>query len=617
VDGKLFDNASLTIALALAVGLIAQAVAARLRLPGLVLLLVAGVLVGPDVANVIRPSLLEGSLHALVGFAVAVILFEGGLGLDIQRLRRERRAIRQLVTLGALVTAVAGTFAARITMGWSIRLCILFGTLIVVTGPTVVTPLLRRIKVTSTVGTILEAEGVLIDAIGAIVAAVALEIALHPSGTRLALGPLEIAGRLAAGAAIGAVGGLVIALPLRRPDVVPERLENVLTLAMVLTIYEVSGALLHESGLSAAVTAGIVVRNARVHVERELREFKEQLTVMLVGLLFILLAADVRLDDVRALGWSGVALTLVIIVVIRPLSVLVGTWGAGLGWRERLFIGWIGPRGIVAAAVASLFATELGAAGVEGGVELRAMVFLLIAASVLWSGLTGGAMASLLGLRRNREHGWLILGANGVGRTLARLLSGAGHDAVCIDSNPNAIRAAEAEGISVIYGNGLDTLTLQRGEVDTRIGTIALTGNDEVNFLFSQRARREARQLRLCIALESLGSGVTQAMVHGLGAEVLSGGGLDVDRWSKLIERNEASVRWFRWVGGSRDQPLVLEQQGNPPYVPLVVRRSGTVVPVSDATRFRKDDELGCLVHAGRAEVALERLGEAGFEVKS
>jgi NhaP-type Na+/H+ or K+/H+ antiporter len=203
---------ALTVALALGTGILAQTLARHLRVPGIVLLLAAGVLLGPDLLDIIQPATLGHALHILVGFAVAVILFEGGMNLKLRRLRREARSIRRLITLGALVTAIGGAIAARFILHWEWTPAILFGTLVIVTGPTVITPLLRRIKVHRRVATVLEAEGVLIDAVGAILAVVALEVAISPSGSALTFAAWDIVLRLGCGTLLGATGGGLIAL---------------------------------------------------------------------------------------------------------------------------------------------------------------------------------------------------------------------------------------------------------------------------------------------------------------------------------------------------------------------------------------------------------------------
>ena len=410
------------------------------------LLLATGVLLGPDVLNVVRPAALGASLHDLVGFAVAVILFEGGMNLNLERLRREARSIRQLMTVGALVTTAGAALAARWIMGWSWTLSILFGTLVMVTGPTVITPLLRRIKVKARVATVLEAEGVLVDAIGAIVAVVALEVAIGPPGGSVAFGAWHVVSRLLFGSLLGAAGGLAIAALLRFEKAIPEGLESVFTLSFILLLYQGSNAILPETGIVAAVAAGLVVGNARARVVAELRELQEQLSTLLVGLLFVLLAADVRMGEVAGLGWAGAGLVAALMFVVRPLNVLAGTWGTDLTWREKAFLGWLAPRGIVAAAVSSLFAESLEQEGIAGGSELRAMVFLVITATVLIQGLSGGLVANLLGLRRPSNRGYVILGANALGLALARALGETGEEVLLIDSNPQACAEAAAEG---------------------------------------------------------------------------------------------------------------------------------------------------------------------------
>lgn len=608
----LFANASVTLAIAVAAGLIAQIAATHLHIPGLVLLLATGVVLGPDVANVVRPNLLGATLHAIVGFAVAVILFEGGLALDMRRLRRERRAIQQLVSIGALITAIGGTLTARLALGWSWRISALFGTLIIVTGPTVVTPLLRRIKVESSTSTVLEAEGVLIDAIGAIVAAVALQVALWPTGEQLVVGMVDVALRISLGTAIGVAGGLLIGLPMRRRHLVPQGLENVFTLAMVIAIFQISNGLLRESGIAAVIAAGIVVRNSGTHVERELREFKEQLSAMLIGLLFVLLAADVRIEEVTRLGHRAIFVVLALIFIVRPLDVLGGTWGTSLDWRQRLFVAWIGPRGIVAAAVASLFVSELGHAGIEAGKPLRAMVFLVIAATVVWSGLTGGLVASLLGLRRRRDAGWVILGAGPLARTVASLVSLGSEEVVCIDSNPHSVERAEGDDLRVIYGNALEPRVLRMAEVDTRAGVVGMTPNETTNLLFLERVRLVTKEVRMFAVLASWDDGVTPHMVEDIGAEVLFGGAEDIRRWDTRIEREEATIGWWRLVNGARDS-LFTGAEGNPPYVPLVVKRGDRVSPLGSATDIANGDEVACLTLVGREGDAAARLGAAGY----
>lgn len=606
-------SAALTVAFALAAGMFGQSIAHHLRLPGIVALLFFGVLLGPDGVNLVRPDSLGDGLPALVGFAVAVILFEGGMGLDLRRLRRSQRAIRKLVTVGALVSLVLGAVLVKLVMHWDWQRSLLFGTLVIVTGPTVVTPLLRRLKVKKPVSTVLEAEGVLIDAVGAITAAVALELVLSPSGQELAFAIPTIVGRLMFGAALGALGGALIAGLLRFRGVIPEGLETVMTLGLAVLVFEGSNAVVHESGIAAVTVAGLVVGNSETHVARELREFKEQLTSLFIGMLFVLLVADVRLADIVLLGTGGIVVAIGTIVVVRPVSVGLATLGTELTGRERLFAAGLGPRGIVAAAVASLFAFALDDAGIAGGRELSSLVFLVIAVTVGWSALTGGLAARLLGLRRKSGDGWVVLGGSALARQLAVLLAEHGGEVLALDSDPNNIKSLEAAGVRALQGNALEEATHLRAQLDTRTGAIAVTANEEVNYLFGEKARLSCRNIRFAIGLSKWEHGITPAMVEDFGGEVLFGGAVDVSLWSTRLDAKECELVWYRFAGTRRSPRLCTGADANPPYLPLVVTRKTTVAPVTSGSRFRNGSLVAILIDQARTKAAEEQLFKRGW----
>jgi NhaP-type Na+/H+ or K+/H+ antiporter len=581
----------LTVALALAAGMVAQSVARHARLPGIVLLLAAGVVLGPDVAGVVQPESLGGALQILVGFAVAVILFEGGMNLSLTRLKRQARVIRRLLTLGAVVTATGGALSAKWLMGWDWGPSFLFGTLIIVTGPTVITPLLRRIKVRHKVATVLEAEGVLIDAIGAVAAVMALEIVLslpelHGGGVPWDAALLVIP-RLSFGFLCGLLGGLAIALLLRVKELVPKGMENVFALSLVLALFQLSNFALPESGIMTVTVAGIVVGNVQTRVRRDLLEFKEQLTVMLIGMLFVMLAAGVRLADVRALGWSGALTVVVLMLVIRPLNVFLSTLGSDLTWRERAFLGWLAPRGIVAAAVASVSAQALYANGIAGGRELQAMVFLVIGVTVLIQGLTGGHVARRLGLRRPVNQGWAILGANELGHAVGRLLRDSGEEVIFLDSNPSACHAMEQDGFKVIFGNVLEERTLLRAQLDDREACIGVTPNEEANLLFARRALEESKLPRAHVALARGSGAVRESLVRRTGGSVLFGIPRDLELWAMRLRRGTASIEM--WRAEQAERPGSTANRGSRrPWetpenlcIPLVVWRRDRVFPIN------------------------------------
>ncbi|NJD10631.1 MAG: sodium:proton antiporter [Gemmatimonadetes bacterium] len=591
-----FATPAVIFALALVAGMTAQVLARHLRVPGIVLLLLAGVLLGPDMAGIIQPRTLGPALRIMVAASVAVILFEGGLHLDIDRLRGEGPTIRRLVTVGVLVTGIGAALTARIVMGWTWRVAIPFGTLVTVTGPTVIGPLLRRIRVNRNLHTILEAEGVLIDPIGAILAVVALEVVLAQGLSVAAQGLLGIPTRLVVGLAFGVAGGLLIG-KLLQLDLVPDGLESITALSLVLAVHALAEAVISESGILAAPIAGVIVGNMKLRPERELREFKQQLSVLLVALLFILLAADVRLAEVAALAWRGWATVLLLMFVIRPLDVAVCTRGSRLTLRERTFLSWLGPRGIVAAAVASLFAERLSAEGIAAGLELRALVFLVIAVTVVVQGMTGGVIASLLRVRRRTDSGYLIAGANPLAVQVGHALRSGGQEVVLVDTDPARTREAIALSIPAVHGSVRDEETLEEADLGGRRGVVGVIGNPATGLLLAEKARREFRIPRSFLLLRT-NDAPTRAHARRVGAHVLFGRATDVAEWSRRISAGEVELVEARYDGSEQALAGIYDTAAADVLFLTISRRDRTS-PVSEQTRVRTADRIALLVPRG------------------
>ena len=605
------NNPALTIGLSMVLGMLAQVGSKHLHLPGIVLLLFSGILFGPDGLDWIKPDSLGSGLHILVGFAVAIILFEGGMNLRISRIMRERKAIRGLITVGALCTLIGGTLITIILLGWDFRTSILFGTLIIVTGPTVITPLLKRIRVHHGVSTILEAEGILLDAIGAIIAVVALEIAISPSGLSFIKGFYHIISRLAIGALLGVAGGYLLTILFRFRNLIPDGLENVFILSWVIALFQISNTISPESGIAAVTIAGMTIGNSKTYIQQDLLEFKEQLTVLMIGMLFILLSADVRIEQIYGLGFSGLLTVILLIAVIRPVSVFIGTRKSGLDFNQKLLLSWIAPRGIVAAAVASLFVYELEQHGFDG-TQLRALVFLLIIITVLSAGLTGGAVAKKLKLKRKSHSGWIILGAHEVSRLLSRLLKQAGNEIICIDEDPNLCLVAENEGIKVFFGNALDDRTLQRAEPDTRKGIIALSGNEEVNYIFSQRAKHLSKEMSVLIGIKDSFEGITPTMIKDAGGKIPFGHSADMDYWCSLIKQEKTSYSSFTYTLDKKFDLLDETIKGF--LLPMVIMQKKSLEPVDSSMKIKKGNLITFLINEKNRDRASSWLKENGFE---
>jgi NhaP-type Na+/H+ or K+/H+ antiporter len=590
------SDVTLTVALALAAGVVIQIVARTIRVPAIVLLLATGVVLGPGGLGWVRPDSLGHGLFIVVDFAVAVILFEGALNLDIGRLRREERAIRRLVTVGAVVTLAGGSLAARFWLGWPWSLSVLFGSLIVVTGPTVVGPLVRDLRL----------------------AVLVLQLTLSANALVAASEGWDLILRLLLGGAVGALAGLLIVLFLRVPNLV-HGLENILTLALVMLAFFVSEHIVSQSGLVAVTVAGLVVGNLKGAVSEDLREFKDQLTVLMIGAIFILLAADIGLGEVLAFGWPGVAVLLTLIVVVRPLGVWLSTARTALTGAERAFVAAIAPRGIVAAAIASLTAESLEARGIAGGDELRALVFLVIAGTVVGAGVVAWPLASLLGLRLAARDRVAILGAQGLGFALARELRAAGQTVVFVDADPQRCRRAQAEDFPVIFGDALQERTLRRLPIELVGTAIGVTFNDNLNSQFVRLARQAFGVKAGLVSVDSLDGTNPPEHVARHGAAVLFDGPHDQERWDVRWRQQEVAVDQF--VYDSVRQPTApAEDEGRAAidakkeaFVVLTSVRNDKTVPMSLGHVAKPGDRAAIAYFAAWRENALRQLSALGW----
>lgn len=489
-------------ALAVALGMTAQVLATRFALPGIILLLMLGIGVGPSGIGLLDPSALGSARTELVSLAVTVILFEGGLALRVETLRQQQRSLLLLLTVGAAISMLTGTLAAHfvLNMPWSVAS--LYGALMIVTGPTVVTPLLARITVDRSVRELLVSEGVLGDPIGAIIAILVAEYVLGQSHAWEVGGLLFV--RIAAGGGIGGVAALGFAALLKR-DWVPRELRNTAVLSVVLLVAASASRLSAEAGLMAAVTQGVVLSNTGLRELGRLRQFKEELTVLLLSFIFILLAADLPLGAVQELGWPALLVVALLVWVGRPLSVFLCTIHSELSIRQRLFIAWMCPRGIVAAAVAGLFGILLKEAGLPDGDRLEALVFVTVALTVTVQGLTAGPVARLLLVDLPALQGMIIIGADVFGRLLARRLMEQGRPVVLMDLSREYCRSAKRDGFMAYNGDALQVEDLDDAGAHYADTVLAMTRNQELNELITQRVRENFRVER-AIAVSTVGS---------------------------------------------------------------------------------------------------------------
>jgi len=476
------------LALIVVFGLGAQLLAYHLRLPSILLLLLSGFLLGP-LLGLIRPDELLGeALFPLVSLSVGIILFEGGLTLKLKELPAGGPVIFRLITVGALATWAIASLGARLILGFDWSLAVLVGAILIVTGPTVVGPLLRQIKPRGRAGAILKWEGILIDPVGAVIAVLVFEV--------IALGGVDslsrylVAGILSSllvGLAFGLLGAVILLLLMRR-YLIPDYLQSGVTLAFVLGLFMLGDLLAPDGGLLTVTVMGIALANQSWVPVRHIIEFKENLQVLLIGVLFILLAGRIELASLSAIGWSAVTFLALLIIVARPAAVLLSTWRTPLSRSERIFLTWMAPRGIVAASVASVFSFELTDLGVPGAELLAPTIFLVIVGTVIFYGLTSGPVARRLGLSERDPQGALIIGAHPFARQLAAELRDLGFRALLVDSNYRNVTAGRLAGLEAETGNVLGEDMLDELDLGGIGRVLALTGNDEVNTLAALRA---------------------------------------------------------------------------------------------------------------------------------
>lgn len=435
------------------VSLFCQWLAWRVRMPAILFLLAGGITAGP-VLGFLNPDAIFGDLlFPVVSLAVAIILFEGSLTLRYEEIRGHGRMVRNLIPVGSVVTCTIGTLAAHWALAVPWEVALLFGAISIVTGPTVIVPLLRSVRPTAKLANILRWEGIIIDPVGALLAVLVFEgIVSWGQGNVFGHSLYIFAKTLLVGFAIGAVAGYLCGLVLRR-HWIPQYLHNAGVLTFMLGVYGISNELAHESGLLTVTIMGIWMANMKQVDTDSILEFKESLSVLLISALFIILAARVEFAAIADLGWGLVAVLAALMLLARPLSIFLSAPGTGLDAREKLFLSWIAPRGIVAAAVSALFAYQLEQLGYEQAGALVPLVFMLIITTVILQSLTARPLARLLRVAQPAEYGFLILGANKVARLIALALKKHEVPVILADPNWENVRQARMDNLQVYFGN--------------------------------------------------------------------------------------------------------------------------------------------------------------------
>ena len=519
---------ALQVALLMTLGVLCQWMAWRMRLPAILPLLLVGLLLGPTLHLLDPDEFLGDLLFPIISLGVAIILFEGSLTLRFSDIRNVKGIIRNLTSVGVLVTWAVMSAAAHYIAGLDLQLSLLFGALVSVTGPTVVVPMLRSIEPTARIANILRWEGILVDPIGAVLAVLVFEMIMtgHQGESWL-----EFIKVITLGTVWGVAGGVTLGQLLKR-HIFPDYLQNYAGLAMLLLVFTTSNALGQESGLVAVTVMGLVMANMKDVDVEELLSFKEHLTVVLISMLFILLAARLDFDQFTGIGIPAVAILAVGLFIARPLSVLISSIGTSVSLREGTLLAWIAPRGIVAAAISSLFALRL-----EGRVEnadlIVPLVFVMIIGTVVIQSLTAGGLARRLGLSSRGEQGVLITSSNKVALVLGEALIANGINVKVVDDRREGLQEARMLGMKTFYGSPLSEHADRFLDLIGFTHLFALSRNPEANAMVCARYRHDFGPATVYTIQPSGAdeSDSRQAFVRGLRASALFGKDAS---WAKL-----------------------------------------------------------------------------------
>ena len=477
------------VAAIIAIGVGAQVLADRFRVPSVGFLIAAGIIMGPEGLGLVTQDSFGNALPAIVGLSVAIIVFEGAFHLEINRLRQASQEAIRLVTIGALLSLVGTAVAARYVLGISWELSALIGALLIATGPTVITPIVEVVAVRDRVAATLETEGIVNDVTAAILAVVVFEALLLEQATPSAFLQSFVA-RLGVGLLVGVLVAAILWYLLRHVDLSPSgapQSARLLVLAGALVAFGAAETIFSEAGIAAVATAGILLGNVDIPYKDDITEFKGDVTLLVLSFVFIALAALLRFEDLTAFGVRGILVVAAVALLVRPILVAVSTAGGRFTRNERLFVAFVGPRGIIPASVATLFAIELQSRGMdEAATALVGIVFLVILATVVFQAGFARHIAEALDVIPMRL---IIIGAGKVGRALAERLEDRGENVVIIERDQEMIELARDRGFTVRHGDGTDTEELQAAGAENARFVVPATGDDDVNLLIAQLAR--------------------------------------------------------------------------------------------------------------------------------
>ncbi|MDX8391657.1 MAG: cation:proton antiporter [Mariprofundaceae bacterium] len=592
-------TATFVLAVVLAVG--AQVLAGHLRLPAIVLWLSGGMLLGSSGLQLLDVSAIQPAMLTLIELGLAVILFEGGLNLNLRALRKQGWVVGRLVVFGPVITMFLGGGLLHLGSGLAWDFCLLFGALVAVGGPTVIMPIVRQTRLDRKLRHILTGEAMLIDAVGAMLAIVMLQIVISGNFSVSSILP-ELFAKFFIGIACGWLGGRMLALVLEKNWLKDTDFRPTATLALVWALFYVSNQISEQAGLMAVLVAGAVLQSKKLPDIQRLRRFKGSLSTLLVGMLFVLLAAGLDLSIMVQYLPQGMLLFLALVLLIRPLVVASSALGSDLSRDQRKYLAMMAPRGVVAAAITALFSVILTREGIPGGEILEALVYIIIIFSVLLYGLIANPLSRYLHVEGADERSVLIVGGGQIGAELGRALSD-DREVRFLDLNAEVIGHLQRSGFEAVRGNALDPMYMEIIHAEEIGIIVAMTGSSDHNLLIAQLARDDFHIPEAFVALQQGDEIKQKRMIHRLQARRLFAKSYTATYWNDQAYRKRLIYESFVITA---DSPLVGVRLGDARIQhgvqPMVVIHDGQTNLPHDGFVFSAGDEIKVLLRPNRVQ---------------
>jgi len=598
---ELTQNPTTVFVIAVLVAVVSQIASERMRFPPIFLWLLAGMALGPFGLHLLHAETIEPALHTLIELGLAIILFEGGLNLNLKALRAHGSAVGRLLLLGPIFTMLIGGGAAHLLTGMEWSMALLFGAIVAVGGPTVISPIIRQVRLDREVSHILTSEAMLVDAVGAILAIVMLQVALMPE-TSIWTTLQGILIKLGVGAAVGLTGGWLLSRALLHNVTSNLEVRTIFTLAAAWGTFLLADHLSEQAGLMAVLIAGATMQRMELPDIQRLRHFKGSLSILLISVLFVLLAANLNLGILTKHLWNGLLIFLALAIVARPLATVLSGVGTNLKPRQIAFLALMAPRGVVAAAITSLFALILADAGNTQAELLTALVYLIIIVSVLVYGFLASPLTHWLKVTGADDRSVLIIGGSQIGAELGRVLAD-DREVRFLDLNAEVVSNLQRAGFRAVRGNALDPLYLEVIHAEEVRAVLVMTGSSDHNLLIANLAKDQFHVPEIFVALQEGDEDKHTQLIHRLQAKRLFAKAYNFTYWNDQAYRKRL-VHEVRVI--EENSPLVgcrMVEARVPHGVQLLaIKRDGKTLIPHDELRLAAGDEVAFLLRPERIQ---------------